>query len=149
MEAVIFIGIQATGKSTFYKEKFFKTHIRINLDMLKTRNREDIFLDACIKAKQPFVVDNTNPSIEDRKKYIDIAKSAKFKVIGYYFQSSIVEAIKKNERREGKEYIPLAGIKSTYAKLQLPSLDEGFDELYYVKINEENKFVVEEWKNEI
>lgn len=117
--------------------------------MLKTRNREDIFLDACIKAKQPFVVDNTNPSIEDRKKYIDIAKSAKFKVIGYYFQSSIVEAIKKNERREGKEYIPLAGIKSTHAKLQLPSLDEGFDELYYVKINEENKFVVEEWKNEI
>jgi len=50
--------------------------------MLKTRNRKDIFLDACIKAKQPFVVDNTNPSIEDRKKYIDIAKSAKFKVIG-------------------------------------------------------------------
>lgn len=149
MEAVIFIGIQATGKSTFYKDKFFKTHIRINLDMLKTRNREDIFLDACIKAKQPFVVDNTNPSIEDRKKYIDIAKSEKFKIIGYYFQSSIVEAIKKNERREGKEYIPLAGIKSTHAKLQLPSLDEGFDELYYVKINEENKFVVEEWKNEI
>ncbi len=149
MEAVIFIGIQATGKSTFYKEKFLKTHIRINLDMLKTRNREDIFLDACIKAKQPFVVDNTNPSIEDRKKYIDIARSAKFKVTGYYFQSSIAEAIKKNERREGKEYIPLAGIKSTHAKLQLPSFNEGFDELYYVKINEENKFVVEEWKNEI
>lgn len=149
MEAVIFIGIQATGKSTFYKEKFLNTHIRINLDMLKTRNREDIFLDACIKAKQPFVVDNTNPSIEDRKKYIDIAKSAKFKVIGYYFQSSIADAIKKNERREGKEHIPLAGIKSTHAKLRLPSFNEGFDELYYVKINEENKFVVEEWNNEI
>jgi predicted kinase len=149
MEVVIFIGIQATGKSTFYKEKFFRTHIRINLDMLKTRNREDIFLDACIKAKQPFVVDNTNPSIEDRKKYINIVKSAKFKVIGYYFQSNIAEAIKKNERREGKEHIPLAGIKSTYAKLQLPNLGEGFDELYYVKINEENKFIVEEWKNEI
>lgn len=149
MEAVIFIGIQATGKSTYFKYKFFKTHIRINLDMLRTRNREDIFLDACIKAKQPFVVDNTNPSVMNRKKYIDIAKSAKFKVIGYYFQSNMAEAVKKNERREGKEHIPLAGIKSTYAKLQLPSLDEGFDELYYVRINEENKFVVEEWKNEI
>ncbi|MFZ5987387.1 MAG: ATP-binding protein [Bacillota bacterium] len=149
MEAVIFIGIQATGKSTYYKDNFFKTHIRINLDMLRTRNREDIFLDACIKAKQPFVVDNTNPSVMDRKKYIDIAQSAKFKVIGYYFQSNIAEAIKKNERREGKEHIPLAGIKSTYGKLQLPSLDEGFDELYYVRINEENEFVVEEWKNEI
>jgi len=111
MEAVIFIGIQATGKSTFYKEKFFKTHIRINLDMLRTRNRKDIFIDACIKAKQPFVVDNTNPTIEDRKKYIDKAKNANFKVVGYYFQSNIAEAIKKNETREGKEHIPLAGIK--------------------------------------
>jgi len=149
MEAVIFIGIQATGKSTFYKERFFKTHIRINLDMLKTRIREDIFLDACIKAKQPFVVDNTNPSVEDRKKYIDIAKNAKFRVVGYYFQSNIADAIMRNKKREGKECIPLAGIKSTHAKLQLPSPEEGFDELYYVKISEENKFVVEEWKNEI
>ena len=149
MEAVIFIGIQATGKSSYYKERFFKSHIRINLDMLKTRTREDIFLEACLKAKQPFVVDNTNPTIEDRKKYIDKAKGANFKVIGYYFQSNIAEAIKKNETREGKEHIPLAGIKSTFAKLQLPSLDEGFDELYYVKINEENKFVVEGWKDEI
>lgn len=30
MEAIIFIGVQATGKSTFYKNKFFTTYIRIN-----------------------------------------------------------------------------------------------------------------------
>lgn len=149
METIIFIGVQAAGKSTFYKEKFFKTHMRINLDMLKTRNKEDILLDACIKAKQPFVVDNTNPSVEDRRKYIDMASNAKFKVIGYYFHSSIHEAIKRNKTREGKEQIPLAGIKSTHAKLQLPDIAEGFDELYYVRINEENKFAVEGWKNEI
>lgn len=149
MEAIIFIGIQATGKSTFYKDNFFKTHIRINLDMLKTRNREDIMLEACVKAKQSFVIDNTNPSVIDRKKYIDVAKTAEFKVIGYYFQSSIGEAILRNEKRVGKEHIPLAGIKSTHAKLQLPDKDEGFDELYYVRTNEENKFVVEEWKHEI
>ncbi len=44
MEAVIFIGIQATGKSIFYKDRFFKTHIRINLDMLRTMNREALFI---------------------------------------------------------------------------------------------------------
>lgn len=149
MEAIIFIGIQATGKSTFYKDIFFRTHLRINLDMLKTRNREDILLEACVKAKQPFVIDNTNSSVMDRKKYIDIAKAAGFKVIGYYFQSSIGEAILRNEKRVGKEHIPLAGIKSTHSKLQLPDKDEGFDELYYVRISEENNFIVEEWKYEI
>jgi len=35
-DAVIFTGIQASGKSTFYKEQFSRTHIRINLDMLRT-----------------------------------------------------------------------------------------------------------------
>ena len=60
MQAVIFIGIQATGKSTFFKERFFDTHIRIDLDMLKTRHREGIFLKACLQSGQKSVVDNTN-----------------------------------------------------------------------------------------
>lgn len=149
MEVVIFMGLQATGKSTFYKDNFFKTHIRINLDMLKTRNRESILLEACIKAKQPFVVDNTNPTVIDRKKYIDIAKAAQFKIVGYYFKSDISSAILRNDKREGKEFVPLSSIKSTYAKLELPDKIEGFDELYYVSINEENRFIVEEWKNEV
>ena len=34
MEAVIFIGIQGTGKSSFYREQFFHTHVRINSDLL-------------------------------------------------------------------------------------------------------------------
>lgn len=70
MEAVIFIGLQAAGKSSFYREKFIDTHIRINLDMLKTRHRETILLNACLEAKQPLVIDNTNPTIEERKRYI-------------------------------------------------------------------------------
>lgn len=39
MEAVIFIGIQGAGQSSFYKERFFQTHVRSNLDMLRTRRR--------------------------------------------------------------------------------------------------------------
>ena len=56
MNMILFIGIQATGKSEFYKRNFYKTHIRINLDMLKTRHRERILIGACLTAKQPFVI---------------------------------------------------------------------------------------------
>lgn len=149
MELIIFIGIQAAGKSTFYKERFFKSHMRINLDMLRTRSREDIFLEACIRAKQPFVIDNTNTSLEARKKYIDLAKEAKFKIIGYYFKSSINEAVARNEKRLGKEFVPARAIAATYNKLEIPNYEEGFDELYYVSIDKENNFVVEEWQNEL
>ena len=60
MECVIFTGIPATGKSTFYQARFFRTHVRINLDMLKTRTREAKLLAACLAMKQRFVVDHTN-----------------------------------------------------------------------------------------
>ena len=46
MQLIIFIGIQASGKSTFYQQYFYHTHLRINLDMLKTRHREKLIFEA-------------------------------------------------------------------------------------------------------
>ena len=145
MEAVIFIGIQAAGKSTFYKERFFNTHIRINMDMLKTRHREKLLIQACLEAKQPFVIDNTNLTIEDRTRYIPLARTAGFRVCGYYFQSSSKDAIDRNSRRPEAERVPEKGM---FSRLQLPSRDEGFDQLFYVRIDEVSRLIVEEWTDE-
>ena len=149
MEAVILIGIQATGKSTFYRQKFEDTHIRINLDMLKTRHRERILVEACIAARQPFVVDNTNPATKDRARYIEPAQSAGFRVIGYYFKSSLSEAMERNRQRAASKVVPDRGITGAYGRLQLPSRDEGFDELYYVSIDASGAFAIEEWTDEL
>lgn len=148
MEAIIYIGIQATGKSTFYNERFFNSHLRISIDLLNTRNKEQKFLDTCFSIQQPFVIDNTNPTRIERRKYIKQAKENKYKVIGYYFQSKIEDSIHRNNNRTGKAKIPEIGIKGTFNKLELPSINEGFDELYYVQIKE-NKFEVTDWNNEI
>ena len=144
MEAVIFVGIQASGKTSFYRARFFDTHLRINLDMLKTRHREQILLHACIEAKQPFVVDNTNPSVEERARYIKLARSGGFRVVGYYFNSQPKEALTRNNRRTGKARISEKGILGTYKRLCVPTAEEGFDELYYVRIDEKGCFVAEE-----
>ena len=148
MEAVIFVGIQASGKSSFYRERFFDTHLRINLDMLKTRHREQILLHACIEAGQPFVVDNTNPSVEERARYISVARSGGFRVVGYYFSSSVKEALARNAQRAGKARIPEKGIFGTQNRLQVPCPKEGFDLLYQVHVDETGRFVVEEWSDE-
>src|SRR5215468_2175144 len=76
MEAVILIGIQGTGKSTFCRERFFSTHIRLNLDMLRTRHRENLLFKACLDAKQPVVIDNTNVGAVERAGYIADARAA-------------------------------------------------------------------------
>ncbi len=140
MEAII--GIQATGKSTFFCQRFYDTHVRINLDMLKTRHREQVLLEACLAAKQSFVVDNTNVTMAGRARYIELARAAGFRVVGYYFRSTLQDAVQRNRQRAGSKVIPEKGIAATHRRLQAPSLREGFDELYRVTINGRNGFAV-------
>ena len=149
MEAIIFIELQAAGKSSFYRAKFIDTHIRINLDMLKTRHREKILFNACLEAKQPLVIDNTNPAIADRSRYIKPAKAKGFTIVGYYFKSDLEQCQQRNSQRNGKQKIPLIGIFATYKKLELPSYQEGFDRLYYVKISRNNLFIIKEWQDAV
>ena len=144
--AVIFIGIPASGKSSFYRE-VFRNYVHISLDILNTRNKEKMLLEKCIKNGLPFVIDNTNPSIEDRTRYINNAKENNYRIIGYYFRSSISECIKRNQHREGRTRVPDTAVKSIYSNMQLPTYSEGFDELYYVYIKN-NKFIVENWLEE-
>ena len=144
MEAVIFVGIQASGKSMFYRERFFDTHVRINLDMLKTRYREDVFLQACIEAKQRFVVDNTNVLVDERAKYIKLARDARFRVVGYFFLTHVRDALERNEQRVGRSVIPPKGLVGTYKRLEVPVRAEGFDALYRVRIDAGNEFVIDE-----
>jgi len=147
--AIIFTGIPASGKSSFFKERFFDTHIRINLDMLKTRHREKLLVQACIAAKQSFVVDNTNATAAERERFITPAREADFKIIGYYFSSKVQDALERNRKREGKARIPDKGVTGTAGRLELPVLIEGFDELWYVRMDGNGGFIIEEWNNEL
>jgi predicted kinase len=149
MEGVILIGIQGSGKSTFCRQRLFDTHVRINLDMLRTRHREETLLKTCIALQQSFVVDNTNPTREERAKYIVAAREAGFQVTGYYFASKVDDCKQRNEQRDPQQTVPLIGLLGTYKKLQLPDAKEGFDRLYYVTIVDGNAFAISEWLNEV
>ena len=120
MEAVIFIGIQGTGKSSFYQERFFHTHVRINSDMLRTKHRLRVLFNACLEARQPFVLDNTNVTKEVRAEFIAPAKAAGFRVAGYYFRSDIASALARNSERVDAARIPDPGVLGTYKKLEIP-----------------------------
>jgi len=146
MQAIILIGIQASGKSTFYKENFFDTHMRINLDLLKTRYREKVFLDICIKTQRRFVVDNTNATPDERLRYIIPAKEAGYEISGYYFEPEIKGSLKRNKERGGKVNVPAGGIFGTLKKLQKPSYTEGFDKLYKISRDADNKFIISDWE---
>ena len=149
MQLVLFVGVQGSGKSTFYRERFAETHLRLNLDMLRTRHRESILFQACLAAKQPVVIDNTNPSREERARYIGPAREARFEVAGYYFRSSFAEASARNANRPAEKRVPDLGLLGTLGRLERPRCDEGFDRLFYARIDEAGGFVVDEWRDDV
>jgi predicted kinase len=114
MEAIIFVGVQGSGKTSFYSQHLLDTYVRISLDMLRTRHREQLLLAACLLGKQPFVIDNTNPVPSDRARYIEAARAVGFRVVAYFFATSLREAIRRNNLRKGKKKIPIPGITSTF-----------------------------------
>jgi hypothetical protein len=72
--------------------------------------------------------------VASRAGYIEAAKTKKFKVTGYYFNSYLSDAISRNGLRTGKERVKEVAIRATNKKLQPPAYSEGFDELMEVTI---------------
>lgn len=149
VEMIVFVGCQGAGKSTFYRERFFNSHVRVNLDMLRTRNRERLLVKACLDMQQRFVVDNTNPTAEDRKRYFDLANGLGFKVIGCFFEGTLDELLQRNAQRAGKEVVPEIGVRATFKKLERPTLAEGFDEIFQVNVLQDRTFNVVRLQGEV
>lgn len=142
----IMIGIQASGKSSFCKSNL-QEYTRINLDELNTRNKERIAIMETIQSGVDIVIDNTNPTKGDREKYISIARSHGYDVVGYFMQSKLQDCIDRNEQREGKASVPRKAIACTSNKLEIPDYSEGFDKLYFVSISEDG-YKIDEWRSE-
>lgn len=145
--AIIFMGIQGSGKTYYYNQHFKDRYEHINLDELHTRNKEMIAIEACIANGKSLVIDNTNPTKKDRERYISKLKEAGYQVVGYFFESKVQDCIRRNAERTGKECVPNMAIAATSNKLEMPSYDEGFDKLYFVKRIEENRMAREDWRD--
>jgi predicted kinase len=145
-ELVVFVGLQASGKSTFYRERFAATHEHVSKDLFrnnKNRNRRQASLiEGALREGRSVVVDNTNPTPEDRRPLIELGHRYGVRVVGCYFESSTRESRERNKLRAGKARVPDVAIYATAKKLVPPLHEEGFDELYRVRIVEGSNFEV-------
>jgi predicted kinase len=93
-----------------------------------------------IEDKLRIVIDNTNVATADRARYIMPAKNAGFKITGYYFIPDVHGCITRNRGRiEGR--VPDIAIFTANKRLEAPRIDEGYDELYEVRLVN-NDFIV-------
>ena len=138
-ELVIFVGLQASGKSTFFRERFAATHGHVSKDLFRNnrnRNRrQGELVEAALRSGRPVVVDNTNPAVEDRRPLVELGHRFGATVVGYHFDSGVRDCLARNARREGKARVPDVAIFATAKRLVPPSREEGFDELYCVRLD--------------
>jgi predicted kinase len=94
------------------------------------------------------VVDNTNPTIEDRKELINLGHLYAAEITGYFFAVQLKQCLERNRAREGKARVPDVAIFATLKKLIRPSYAEGFTKLFYVRNSGDQHFEVSDWREE-
>jgi len=97
-------------------------------------------LERALAAGASVVVDNTNPRAADRAVLVELAHRRGARAVAYFFEPRIADSIKRNAERTPP--VPKVAIFTTAKRLQPPAFEEGFDEIYDVRIAEGGGFSV-------
>jgi len=71
-------------------------------------------MELAFSLQQHMVLDNTNVTRESRLIAINKAKTFKYKVKGYYFESRLNVCLERNESRTGKDKVDPIGIRAKH-----------------------------------
>lgn len=150
MELVLFIGLQGSGKSSFYRERFADSHVLVSKDLWPHARRREArqrrLISEALASGRSVVVDNTNPTPELRAPLISLGKGYGARVVGNAFESRLEDCLARNAKREGQARVPEVALYTTRKVLRWPSLAEGFDALYFVRFTPEGTFEVTDWR---
>jgi predicted kinase len=141
-ELVVFVGLPASGKSTFYQQRFAATHELVSKDRMPNnwrrgaRQRE--LIEAALRHGRPVVVDNTNTRRADRAELVQLARAAGATTALYHFTAAVRDCVRRNKLREGKARVPDVALFTAAKRLEPPAADEGFDARYEVALDEPN-----------
>lgn len=138
---VIMVGSPASGKS-FYSHELETTYgyLRINKDDMKSDAIMLKAYDAGLKEGRNIVIDGTNPTKENRSKWITIARKASYEItiVWMNFPMYVVEflnnyRIAKNKNQNS--HVPAVAMRVYYKKLEIPLQSECDTLIEINKIN--------------
>ncbi len=136
-DVAVLVGLQGSGKSTFYRRRLAATHQLVSRDAFRNNRRparrQRELIEAALREGRSVAVDNTSPTVADRAAILEVARAQGATVTCYYFGRDVRAAIARNARRQGRERVPVVAILATAKRLVPPSPDEGFDAVWAVE----------------
>ncbi|GIH80813.1 ATP-binding protein [Planobispora longispora] len=146
LEVAVLIGLQGSGKSTFYHRVLAATHVHVSKDDFpRARRRQERQLRLIHEALDEgldVAVDNTNPSAEEWRPLIEAARGHGARVIAYWFPPDVPGSLERNAARQGRARVPEVGVFATLGRLCRPLLADGFDVLFSVGFDGRGGFAV-------
>ncbi|WP_214410992.1 ATP-binding protein [Sphaerisporangium fuscum] len=145
-EVAVLVGLQASGKSTFYHRRLSATHVHVSKDHwpnARHRQRRQLRVIAeSLEAGRDVAVDNTNPSPEEWSPLIVTAKEHGARVVAYWFPPDLSASLERNAVRLGRVRVPEVGLRATFTRLRRPRLSDGFDAVHTVTFDGRGGFAV-------
>lgn len=151
-ELAILIGLQASGKTTFYKQHLAEhTHISKDLFPRSARRkqaRQLRLISEALDQDRDVAVDNTNPSPDEWEPLITLGRRHGAHITGYWFPPDVALSMRRNALRPPEIQVPDVGVYATLKRLRRPRLSDGFDTLFAVTPNTTGGFEVREMPDE-
>ncbi|KAL0972774.1 hypothetical protein UPYG_G00194590 [Umbra pygmaea] len=138
-EVIVAVGYPASGKSTFFHTHVVpKGYVYVNRDTMGSWQNCVSACERALKEGRSVVVDNTNPDIESRKRYLDVSQSLSVPCRCFNFSASLEQARHNNRFREmapsSSKHLKVNDMvfHSYKKKFVAPSLSEGFSEILQI-----------------
>lgn len=146
-EIAILIGLQASGKTSFYRDVLAVTHVQVSKDAFPNARRRQArqlrLVGEALDAGHDVAVDNTNPSAEEWGPLIAVGRERGARIVGYWFPPDLPGSVARNAARDDKTRVPDVGLYATVKRLRRPRLADGFDELATVRFDGRGGFDVQ------
>lgn len=126
---VLFVGAPASGKTSLFKEQF-SDYEHINMDILKTKAKCLKNTENAMKYQKNIVIDNTNPTYQARKIYLDLAKKYNYNryIVNFKYNREVNRYLNyyRVQKTKGKSnLIPDVAYNVYYKKFEDPDASEG------------------------
>lgn len=134
-EMVLMVGSPCCGKTTFVAD-YFGNYERINQDTLKTKPKCLKMTEKALSDNKNVIIDNTNPSKDVRKEYIDLAKKYGYSIRIYVKETTkeLTDHLNMVRYRQNGVRLPDIAFRMFWSKYVEPSLDESENIKEIVKI---------------